>query len=297
MRVAFLVLCRDKERHVAQSVRSVLAQTFSPMEILISDQGSVDGSRAAIRRAVEGYGGPNKIRLLDAPADLPFSMAGLNAHVAYAVGQTDADIILATSADDLTDPERTAKVVKAYRDTGASAVGTAMWFSKPDAEAPAERTAHPAESGMLDAATVLLQRVGGSSSLSFARDLYEKYSPIDGLMCQDVAVPFWATLERGYYWLRDELQIYVRHAEAGNMGLEGRILAATDEAEQMRLGEVANYQVTASLCHMGDRAHRLGTLNPDAASALGMAIMQQTNAWVQARDDLAARGITPMASP
>ena len=297
MRVAFVVLSRNKERHVARAVRSVLAQTFSPMEILISDQGSVDGSKAEIARAVAGYNGDNKIRVLDAPADQPFSMYGLNNHISWAVAQTDADVILLTSADDLADPERTTRTVKAYRDTGASAVGTAMWFSAPDSDSPAERTAHPDADGMLGPDTVLLQRVGGSSSMSFARDLFEKYGPLEGCICSDVAVPFWATLERGYYWLRDELHIYLRHTDSGNMGLEGRMAAAASEDEHDVLGEVANYQVTASLCHMGQRAHVLGTLRPEAASALGLAIMQQTNAWVAARDKLAARALAPMARP
>ena len=51
MRASVVVPCRNAERTVVDAVRSALEQTEPPVEILVVDDASTDGSAAAARRA------------------------------------------------------------------------------------------------------------------------------------------------------------------------------------------------------------------------------------------------------
>ncbi len=51
MRASVIIPCRNAERTVADAVRSALAQTEPPLEVLVVDDASTDGSADAARRA------------------------------------------------------------------------------------------------------------------------------------------------------------------------------------------------------------------------------------------------------
>ena len=77
-----------------------VAQTYQPLEILLSDQGSVDGTTTILDDLTRTYNGPHQVRRLQCPVVAPRGMPGLNEHINWAMTQTDADVIVSLSADD-----------------------------------------------------------------------------------------------------------------------------------------------------------------------------------------------------
>ncbi len=59
--VSVLLIAYNQERVIADAVRSVLAQTWQPVEIIISDDCSRDGTYAAIEATVRDYTGPHRV--------------------------------------------------------------------------------------------------------------------------------------------------------------------------------------------------------------------------------------------
>jgi glycosyltransferase involved in cell wall biosynthesis len=59
--VSMLLLIYQQQSTVEAAVRGALAQTYSLLEIVISDDASTDGTRAAIDHALDGYNGPHRI--------------------------------------------------------------------------------------------------------------------------------------------------------------------------------------------------------------------------------------------
>ncbi len=61
--VTFYVITYNQARFVREAVESALAQTYSPIEILLSDDCSTDGTFEIIQETVKGYSGPHTVIL------------------------------------------------------------------------------------------------------------------------------------------------------------------------------------------------------------------------------------------
>ena len=97
---AMLLTARDKVRHVGDAVKSMFAHVGPPIELLLSDQGSIDGTGAVLDELAARYKGPHTVRRLQCPRIEVRGMPGLNEHVNWAMTQTDADVVMQLSADD-----------------------------------------------------------------------------------------------------------------------------------------------------------------------------------------------------
>ena len=161
MKVAFIMPARDKIHGIDQAVESVLRQTYSPMELIFSDQGSTDGTLQRIEALSGNYDGKNTVRVIHCPLHEFKGMMGVNAHIDWIMSQTDADFIVQCTADDVNDIDRAAKTVAAYKETGASMVNAGIQFMQTDGDS--EATRYPTKSGFVTATEVMRELVGGST--------------------------------------------------------------------------------------------------------------------------------------
>jgi len=95
-KVTVLLPVYNAEKYLAESIQSIVRQTFSDFEFLIVDDGSTDGSRAII----ESFGDP-RVRVLKNPERLKLSGA-LNRGIREAKGK----YIARMDADDIAMPGR-----------------------------------------------------------------------------------------------------------------------------------------------------------------------------------------------
>ena len=59
--VSVCLLCYNQERYIEATVCAMLAQTYSPLEIIVSDDCSTDGTWAVLQRIKEEYMGPHHL--------------------------------------------------------------------------------------------------------------------------------------------------------------------------------------------------------------------------------------------
>lgn len=321
MKVSFIVPCRNKAGFVARTVQTVLAQTYAPMEIVLSDQGSTDGTFEIISDMASKYDGPNIVRVLQCPHTEYRGMAGLNQHLNWLNEQIEGDIVIMCSADDLNHPDRAKYTVEAFERHNPSYVGTCVQYLDADLEWRGEITAYrmdtPEEErdGFVDPLANVNDLIGSSASSAWARDLYSKYGPLRGVESQDILLPFFATLERGIFYVSKALHAYVRHADANNTGQEGVVRAAEIEfqaleaqlaleandaaketlLEQMKAArarhnaciETNNYHYTSNFYAIMRRVQELGiNLTDDLQDALLRKALEAGNVWSLARDQL-----------
>lgn len=299
-KVSFIVPCRDKAEFVGDTVQTVLRQTYSPMEIVLSDQGSMDDSLEIMKALAYKYDGPNTVRVLECPHTDSIGMAGLNNHLNWLNTQIEGDIVIMCSADDLNHPERAEHTVKAFEEHNPSYVGTCVQYLQPDfRENPSTEvqiTAYGEVDRWVDPIDNVTKLIGSSASSAWARDLYNKYAPLNGIESQDVLLPFFATLERGIYYVAKPLHAYIRRADKNNTGLEGCLRAAESPAEQAAYTELVNFHCTSNWFAILRRlAFSQTPIADDLQQAIINKAIEYTNIWCLSRDKLIMDRIEPKA--
>ena len=128
--VSALMGAYNAERYVVAAVESVLAQTLPPSEVIVVDDGSTDGTVAALR----AFG--DRIKLVEAPH------RGAPAAFATAVEASCGPLLAFNDADDLWAPTKLALQSQALADdpTLEAVFGEVQQFVSPDwAQAPIPR--------------------------------------------------------------------------------------------------------------------------------------------------------------
>lgn len=292
--VSFIVPCRDKAPHVAAAVRSVLAQTYAPMEILLSDQGSEDDTRAIVHDVARSYNGPNQIRLLDCPYDEARGMAGLNAHLNWLNDQATGDIVIMSSSDDINHPERAAKVVAAFEEHDPSYVGNCMEFLDADYKQTGFTAWRQPQSGWVTMADHLDGMIGGSSAPAWRHEMLERY-PLQAVETEDMVIPFFSILEKGFWYIHEPLYGYIKHADGGNAGLEGVARLAKTDAEKLVAQELVAYHMTYHFTQLLRRAQEMGKeMKAEDVNLLANKILQSADHWARTRTNLTMTRLEPM---
>lgn len=296
-KVAFIIPCRNKAAYdVEGTIKSVLSQTYTPMEIVISDQGSTDATPQIIERLVAEYKGPNAVTVLQCPHTEYKGMAGFNAHINWIHDQVDADIFIFTSADDINHFERATKVMEAFEaHPEADYVGTCVQYTNPDGTIVGVTGFPWLESRFITPDEVVDKRVGGSASGAWKRTFYERHR-LENHESPDVVLPFMASLEGGFYFIADPLYAYIYHADPENTGMEGRIKAARNIEESMQANELNNYHIASNWFSVLRRLKKGGY---ELSETLDVAIMRKviecSHGWAALRDTMTMNRIRPLA--
>lgn len=115
--ISFALFCYNQEDFIEEAVRAALAQTYSPLQIVISDDGSKDRSFEIIQKIVSSYHGPHKILLNRNERNL-----GIGPHVNKVMTElVKGELIITAAGDDISVPDRTETVFKAWDATGRKA--------------------------------------------------------------------------------------------------------------------------------------------------------------------------------
>ena len=106
----------NQEQFIAQAVQSAFAQTYSPLEIILSDDGSTDGTFGILREMASRYCGPHRIVLNRNEQNI-----GLARHVNQIARLARGELVIAAAGDDLSVPDRAEILFKAWNDSGRRA--------------------------------------------------------------------------------------------------------------------------------------------------------------------------------
>ncbi len=104
--VSVVILCYNQQDYIGDAIDSVMGQTYSNIEIIISDDGSCDNSRDIIRKKVNDWKHKDRVKLFLSEENTAFACAeeALNS----AVGK----YICAMGGDDMMSDEKIAKQVE-----------------------------------------------------------------------------------------------------------------------------------------------------------------------------------------
>lgn len=108
--ITFALIAYNQQDHVAAAVGAALAQDYQPLEIILSDDGSTDGTFAVMERAVSAYDGPHRVILRRSPRN-----RGLIGHINDVASLASGEIVVLAAGDDVSAPYRTGMIARVFR--------------------------------------------------------------------------------------------------------------------------------------------------------------------------------------
>lgn len=127
--VSFAVGCYNQEAFIREAIEGAFSQTYSPLEIVISDDCSRDRTFDVVQRLAAAYKGPHAIRLNRNARNL--GLAGNSNRIS---ALCRGELVVGAAGDDISVPERTSLTVQAWNDSGRKATAIFSRFSTIDGD-------------------------------------------------------------------------------------------------------------------------------------------------------------------
>ncbi|MEZ6014270.1 MAG: glycosyltransferase [Planctomycetota bacterium] len=210
-RVAMLMTTFRHGAFVGEALRAALAQTWSALDIVVSDDCSDDQTWSIVTDIAGRYTGPHRLVLMRHGQN-----GGAAKNLLAAMERTDAALLLLAHGDDISMPNRVQRVAETWIATGASLISHQA-ISGPD---PAEAQPFAAEgsrSGPVSLAALCRHSWTPhmlGATFGFERRIFDEFGPFDRARLPrggDHVLPTRAALLGGFYYLHEPLMFWRRH--------------------------------------------------------------------------------------
>ncbi len=103
--ITFVLFAFNQAPFVREAIEGAFSQTYSPLEIILSDDGSADRTFEIMQEMAAGYPGPHTVHVRKNERNL-----GLAAHINAVLAEARGEIICWAAGDDISLPERVARL-------------------------------------------------------------------------------------------------------------------------------------------------------------------------------------------
>ena len=195
-----------QERIIRAAIESVLAQTYQPLEIVLSDDCSPDGTYRIMQEMAAAYRGPHRIVLNRNPTNL-----GITRHVERIMELSSGDFIVESAGDDISLPERTERLVAAW--LASSRRAGLVHSEKRDIDADGNPLAFAPREGILadiaPAAMLAKKHALIGATTGWTRETYDRFGPISDVAAfHDYPIAFRALLLGEVVYVPEPLVLY-----------------------------------------------------------------------------------------
>lgn len=227
--VSFALFAYNQEQFIREAVEGAFSQSYSPLEIILSDDCSSDATYLIMRDMAAKYSGSHVVVLHRTKFNIGKNFFGRR--VSEVLENAKGSFIVIAAGDDISLPERTTDLVS-------------QWQSSAQAPISIHSLAQPIDSagaviggpiGCNQVATISLAKfvsndgrglLGATHGIS--KQLIDKFGPLsESILIEDGALAFRARLLSGILFLPKVLVKYRRHAS----NLSGLRLQALDKQD------------------------------------------------------------------
>jgi|GEM_PF-894741 len=207
--VSLTLISYKQEKLIREAVEAALAQTYSPLEIVFSDDCSPDRTFEIIQDLVDAYRGPHRIILNRNPKNL-----GICDHFQKALSMTSGQWIIMAAGDDISFPERVEKLMEhAKANPQLRVIASGMQFINQEGKPLPDRVrpSNPTYTGLVPLRS-LLKREGyfaNGCAMAIHRSIWADFPPIErGFVAEDRLYPFRGALLGDIYVFQTKLVKY-----------------------------------------------------------------------------------------
>ena len=224
--VSFTLLGCNQEKFIREAISGALAQTYSPLEIILSDDCSTDRTFEIMQEIAASYTGPHKIVVTQTSKNL-----GCGGHVSAVMDMAQGDLVVRADGDDVSLPERTKVLTEAWlKASRPSGIGSGVIPINEQGKKlgiECQILSPPGHTGGVIAPPELIRLFlqekplgvvgccGAWSKQSW--NLFGKFS--EGVQQEDTVLSFRAFLHGGLYTIDQQLVKYRTHQENATFSL------------------------------------------------------------------------------
>lgn len=115
--VTFALLAYNQEKYIREAIVGAFSQTYSPLEIVLSDDCSSDRTFEIMQEMAREYKGPHLVKVRRG-----VNNCGVIDHLIYVAKLAKGELIVVAAGDDISLDVRVEKLAKAWIETSASAL-------------------------------------------------------------------------------------------------------------------------------------------------------------------------------
>lgn len=191
--LTFALYAHNEERYVRGAIEGAFSQTYQPLQIILSDDGSTDNTFQIMQSMAAAYKGPHRITLNRNPKNL-----GVVQHVNRIMQLADGELIIAAHGDDISFANRAEVTWQMWEKTSRKASSIAMGWESICEEPGIPPRPVPTPVTDLNAAIRRASvRVVGAA-YAWHRRLFDVFGPLpEYLHVEDIHLPFRSLLLGG----------------------------------------------------------------------------------------------------
>lgn len=256
--VTLAVFTYNQREFVRAAMTAALAQTYAPLEVIVSDDCSTDDTFAAVEEVAATYTGPHQLRIMRAEYN-----QGIGEHVNKVAALARGELLVAAAGDDISSPTRVEALVATWsrygRPTGS--IYSAMQLIDAHGQPLNEVGAPPPDITIEEAVKTYLPGVQGCTH-AWTPDLFATFGPIlPDTICEDRVIPLRSMILGKVLYCPEVLVQYRQHA--AGISQHGwcpadEVIARTRSIHERNLNILDNFIRDLDFA---SRHHRLGQVS------------------------------------
>lgn len=188
--VTFAVFAYNQEKYIREAIEGAFAQTYEPLEIILSDDCSTDRTFEIMQEMAGGYSGQHTVKVRQSGQNV-----GTLSHVFSVAREASGDILVVAAGDDISKPNRTEITVYEFEKQEADVLsGSSEIFEDSPDEITYMRSASCAISDHLLSGAPLVQQIHGATAAYKKNFLDGLCMPEEKILLEDYyfrIVAFW----------------------------------------------------------------------------------------------------------
>lgn len=204
--VTFALFHYNQEGLVAGAMKAALAQDYSPLEIIVSDDCSTDGTWAVIRKIADAYSGPHQLRIVRNETNM-----GIGPHVGKVGMMARGELIVQADGDDISAPDRVSRIVADWVTSGKpeGALHSAVRISEKNGQYRISRGtgADPEKASLVYFVKNQFRGQFYGAAAAYTKGVFSRFPPLCSGF-EDVALNFRALLIGRVIYVDDALVYY-----------------------------------------------------------------------------------------
>jgi glycosyltransferase involved in cell wall biosynthesis len=208
--VTFVLFSYNQERFIQQAVIAALNQTYERLQIIISDDASVDNTFQIIKNEVNKYSGNHNVIVFQNELNI-----GIGSHINKISQIADGELIIVAAGDDISLPQRTQKIVDNWIDGNKekSSICSACTIIDENDTIIGSMQGFPFDGSIEEGMLKIFSGLHGATH-AWRKDVFQIFGGMHPeTICEDRVIPLRSAFLGGFGYVPDSLVKYRIHGD------------------------------------------------------------------------------------